>query len=269
MSKKVRPKAKPRAKPPASSRSSRFWPGLIVGSALAAAAVHFGPTLYKEITTDNTAGTAEASASPPRGKPLSSTRNLPDAAATQPRTMPPAKASPRPESPTIPQPASAPPANSAAGPPSFRDPARAADLLTRLGMGESYPGSLLWKNTDSLGWNAFGVIATSGSPVTTTTAAAAGNSVTCLLESKRADRVEALRLIANIYQPNAGEATLAKFKSLTHAVLTETRCPGTREFLEAIDGRLSLQTTSASTRFTLSQSPLAPGTRWELVVESR
>lgn len=125
----------------------------------------------------------------------------------------------------------------------------------------------MWKHTDALGWNAFGVVATSGSPVSTT--AAAGNTVTCLLESKRADRVEALRLTANVYQPRDTDAALTKFKSLAQAVLAETRCPGTREFLEAIDGRLGLQTTSSDARFTLSQSPLAPGTRWELTVETR
>ena len=135
-------------------------------------------------------------------------------------------------------------------------------------MGESYPGSLLWKHTDSLGWNAFGVIGTSGSAVFTN-APATGNSVTCLLESKRADRVECLRLIANVYQPKAGDATLSKFKSLTQSVLTETRCPGTREFLAAIDGNLGLETSVGDTRFRLGMSPLASGTRWELVVESR
>lgn len=260
MSKKAKPKTKPRTTPPAGG-ASRFWPGLVLGAVLAAAAAHFGPSLLRDDSQKSGGGNTGTTASSKTKTTKTSQNNGQD-----PRedTMKKSPASTPPASSTHDAPSSS---KATTGPLTFRDPARAADLLTRLGMGESYPGSLLWKNSDSLGWNAFGVIATSGSPVSTN--AGAGNSVTCLMESKRPDQVEVLRLIANIYQPKAEEATVAKFRSLALAVLTETRCPGTREFLEAIDGRLALQTSSSDTRFTLSQSPLAPGARWELVVEAR
>jgi hypothetical protein len=246
-------KAKPKAK---ASRRSKFWPGLLLGGVIAASAVHFVPAWLKD--QEQTAGqeTTGTSPTPPKGNGAGSSKE--SAAA-------PAKAPAQPQPQPQPQPPPVPPA--AGGLPFFRDPALAANLLTRLGMGESYPGSLLWKKADTLGWNAFGVLATSGSSVATT--GTAGNTVTCLLESTRADRVEALRLIANVFDPQGEKATMARFKSLAQAVLNETRCPVTRQFLDAIDGNLSLQTESSQGRFTLAQAPLAPGTRWELTVESR
>lgn len=261
MSRKAQPKTKPGTKTPASGGSSKFWPGLIVGGALAAAAVHFGPAWYKEWAVASPGEKRDPNATNPKAKNAISTNSRGTGTSAKTQKVPPDKT-------PSPAPASAVSAKAVGVPAYFMDPARAANLLTRLGLGESYPGSLLWKNTDALGWNAFGVLATSGSPVSTSTAAA-GNSVTCLLESKRADRVEALRLMANVYQSRDGEATLAKFKTFAQSILQETRCPGTREFLEAIDGRLSLQTASTDARYTLSQSALAPGTRWELTVEAR
>ena len=240
-------KAKPKAKAP---RSSKFWPGLLLGGVIAASAVHFVPAWLKD--RKQTAGQETTGTSTTTSKAKSAGSSKESAAA-------PAKAPAQPQAPPVPQ--------AAGGLPFFRDPALAANLLTRLGMGESYPGSLLWKKADALGWNAFGVLATSGSQVSTT--GPAGNTVTCLLESTRADRVEALRLIANVFDPKGNQATMARFKSLAQAVLNETRCPVTRQFLDAIDGNLSLQTESSQGRFTLAQAPLAPGTRWELTVESR
>ena len=240
-------KAKPKAKAP---RSSKFWPGLLLGGVIAASAVHFVPAWLKD--RKQTAGQETTGTSTTTSKAKSAGSSKESEAA-------PAKAPAQPQAPPVPQ--------AAGGLPFFRDPALAANLLTRLGMGESYPGSLLWKKADALGWNAFGVLATSGSQVSTT--GPAGNTVTCLLESTRADRVEALRLIANVFDPKGNQATMARFKSLAQAVLNETRCPVTRQFLDAIDGNLSLQTESSQGRFTLAQAPLAPGTRWELTVESR
>ena len=240
-------KAKPKAKAP---RSSKFWPGLLLGGVIAASAVHFVPAWLKD--RKQTAGQETTGTSTTTSKAKSAGSSKESEAA-------PAKAPAQPQAPPVPQ--------AAGGLPFFRDPALAANLLTRLGMGESYPGSLLWKKADALGWNAFGVLATSGSQVSTT--GTAGNTVTCLLESTRADRVEALRLIANVFDPKGNQVTMARFKSLAQAVLNETRCPVTRQFLDAIDGNLSLQTESSQGRFTLAQAPLAPGTRWELTVESR
>ena len=240
-------KAKPKAK---AARSSKFWPGLLLGGVIAASAVHFVPAWLKD--RKQTAGQETTGTSTTTSKAKSAGSSKESEAA-------PAKAPAQPQAPPVPQ--------AAGGLPFFRDPALAANLLTRLGMGESYPGSLLWKKADALGWNAFGVLATSGSQVSTT--GPAGNTVTCLLESTRADRVEALRLIANVFDPKGNQATMARFKSLAQAVLNETRCPVTRQFLDAIDGNLSLQTESSQGRFTLAQAPLAPGTRWELTVESR
>ena len=240
-------KAKPKAKAP---RSSKFWPGLLLGGVIAASAVHFVPAWIKDRKQTSRQETAGTSTTTSRAKSAGSSKESEAA---------PAKTKAQPQAPPVPR--------AAGGLPFFRDPALAANLLTRLGMGESYPGSLLWKKADTLGWNAFGVLATSGSQVATT--GPAGNTVTCLLESTRADRVEALRLIANVFDPKGNQATMARFKSLAQAVLNETRCPVTRQFLDAIDGNLSLQTESSQGRFTLAQAPLAPGTRWELTVESR
>ncbi len=240
-------KAKPKAKAP---RSSKFWPGLLLGGVIAASAVHFVPAWLKD--RKQTAGQETTGTSTTTSQAKSAGNSKESEAA-------PAKTKAQPQAPPVPK--------AAGGLPFFRDPALAANLLTRLGMGESYPGSLLWKKADALGWNAFGVLATSGSQVATT--GPAGNTVTCLLESTRADRVEALRLIANVFDPKGNQATMARFKSLAQAVLNETRCPVTRQFLDAIDGNLSLQTESPQGRFTLAQAPLAPGTRWELTVESR
>ena len=240
-------KAKPKAKAP---RSSKFWSGLLLGGVIAASAVHFVPSWLKDQKHPPGQENKGTRTTPPKGNSAGSTRE--SAAA-------PAKAQAQPQAPPVPK--------AAGGLPFFRDPALAANLLTRLGMGESYPGSLLWKKADALGWNAFGVLATSGSQVSTT--GTAGNTVTCLLESKRADRVEALRLIANVFDPKGNQATMVRFKSLAQAVLNETRCPVTRQFLDAIDGSLSLQTESPDARFTLAQTPLAPGTSWELTVKSR
>ncbi len=240
-------KAKTKAKAP---RSSKFWPGLLLGGVIAASAVHFVPSWLKDRKQTSGQESKGTSATPSKAKSAGSVR---DSAAA------PAKAPTQPQTPPVPK--------AAGGLPYFRDPALAANLLTRLGMGESYPGSLLWKKADALGWNAFGVLATSGSQVSTT--GTAGNTVTCLLESTREDRVEALRLIANVFDPKGNQATMARFKSLARAVLNETRCPVTRQFLDAIDGNLSLQTESPEARFTLAQTPLAPGTSWELTVKSR
>ena len=240
-------KAKPKAKAP---RSSKFWPGLLLGGVIAASAVHFVPSWLKDRKQTSGQESKGTPTTPSKAKSAGSAR---DSAAA------PAKAPAQPQAPPVPK--------AAGGLPYFRDPALAANLLTRLGMGESYPGSLLWKKADALGWNAFGVVATSGSQVSTT--GTAGNTVTCLLESTRADRVEALRLIANVFDPKGNQATMARFKSLAQAVLNETRCPVTRQFLDAIDGNLSLQTESPEARFTLAQTPLAPGTSWELTVKSR
>ena len=241
-------KAKPKAKAP---RSSKFWPGLLLGGVIAASAVHFVPSWLKDWKQTPEQATKGTPSTPAQGKRAGSSAKESAAA--------PAKAPAPPQAPPVPQ--------AAGGLPFFRDPALAANLLTRLGMGESYPGSLLWKKADTLGWNAFGVLATSGSQVSTT--GTAGNTVTCLLESTRAERVEALRLIANVFDPKGNQATMVRFKSLAQAVLNETRCPVTRQFLDAIDGSLSLQTESPDARFTLAQTPLAPGTSWELTVKSR
>ncbi len=240
-------KAKPKAKAP---RSSKFWPGLLLGGVIAASAVHFVPAWLKDRKQTSGQETAGTSTTTSKAKSAGSAR---DSAAA------PAKAPAQPQAPAV--------AKAAGGLPFFRDPALAANLLTRLGMGESYPGSLLWKKADALGWNAFGVLATSGSQVSTT--GPAGNTVSCLLESTRAERVEALRLVANVFDPKGDQATMARFRSLALAVLNETRCPATRQFLDAIDGNLSLQTESPQGRFTLAQSRLAPGSRWELTVEAR
>lgn len=240
-------KAKPKAKAP---RSSKFWPGLLLGGVIAASAVHFVPSWLKDRKQTSRQESKGTPTTPSKAKVTGSARESEAA---------PTKAPTQPQAPPIPK--------VGGGLPYFRDPALAANLLTRLGMGESYPGSLLWKKADALGWNAFGVLATSGSQVSTT--GTAGNTVTCLLESTRADRVEALRLIANVFDPKGNQATMARFKSLAQAVLNETRCPATRQFLDAIEGNLSLQTESSQGRFTLAQAPLAPGTRWELTVESR
>ncbi len=241
-------KAKPKAK---ASRSSKFWPGLLFGGVIAASAVHFVPSWLKDQHQTSGQKTAGTSTTPSKAKSAGSSARESEA--------PPTKAPAQPQAPPVPQ--------AAGGLSLFRDPALAANLLTRLGMGESYPGSLLWKKADALGWNAFGVLATSGSQVSTM--GTAGNTVTCLLESTRADRVEALRLIANVFDPKGNQATMARFKSLAQAVLNETRCPATRQFLDAIDGNLSLQTESPDARFTLAQTPLAPGTSWELTVKAR
>ena len=221
-----------------------------MGGVIAASAVHFVPSWLKDQKQAPGQETKGTPTTPPTGNGAGSTRE--SAAA-------PAKAPAQPQPHPVPK--------APGGLPFFRDPALAANLLTRLGMGESYPGSLLWKKADALGWNAFGVLATSGSSGSTT--GTTGNTVTCLLESNRADRVEALRLIANVFDSKGEKATMARFKSLAQAVLNETHCPVTRQFLDAIDGNLSLQTESSQGRFTLAQAPLAPGTRWELTVESR
>ena len=244
---KAKLKAKPKAK---ASGPSKFWPGLLLGGVIAASAVHFVPSWLKDQKQAPGQETKGTPTTPPTGNGAGSTRE--SAAA-------PAKAPAQPQPHPVPK--------APGGLPFFRDPALAANLLTRLGMGESYPGSLLWKKADALGWNAFGVLATSGSSASTT--GTTGNTVTCLLESNRADRVEALRLIANVFDSKGEKATMARFKSLAQAVLNETHCPVTRQFLDAIDGNLSLQTQSSQGRFTLAQAPLAPGSRWELTVESR
>lgn len=269
MRKKAKAKPRPKAK---AANPSKFWLGLLLGGALAASAVHFGPTLLKNLEEDELVSktkTAQEKTAPSQPKSIA----RPSAAGTGPHPAPapikpPSTAASPPKGTPQPPPAALPKPVPTGGFAIFRDPARAANLLTRLGMGESYPGSLLWKKSDALGWNAFGVAPTSrGVPVSTESPAA--NTVTCLLESTQGDHVQALRLIANVFGPRGDEATIAKFKSLTLAVLNETGCPATRQFLDAIDGTRGLQTESPGGRFTLSQTPLAPGTRWELVVQPR
>ncbi len=267
MRKKTRAKTTPGTKAKTKTSSpSKFWFGLLVGGAIAAAAVHFGPGWLKEagqeketnvrpanaITKTKSAGRAQEDAIGPANP------DAPSLARSAPPRLSPNSSHPR-TTPPVPK--------APGGLPFFRDPARAAYLLTRLDMGESYPGSLLWKKADALGWNAFGVLATPGPGMAGQ--GTTGNTVSCLLESKRADLVEALRLTANVFDSKGEAATMAKFKSFAQAVLQEARCPVTRQFLEAIDGTLGLQTESPEARFTLARTPLAPGTRWELTVESR
>lgn len=130
MSKKAKSKAKPKTKAAGSGGRSKFWPGLIVGGGLAAAAVHYRPGWLNEWSADaveetsrETTGASKAKkdAAPPEKAIVASTK-LPSA-------------SPAEAQPPAPPPGS--PAKPGGTPAFFLDPARAANLLTRLGMGES------------------------------------------------------------------------------------------------------------------------------------
>lgn len=217
-----------------------FWRGLLLGGAVAAAAAYFIPPLLK---TESASGENQAS----------------------PLPLPKAKVVP--ESPQAPKPK---PQQTGAKPtvgiPLFRRPDMAAGLAVRSGLGESYPGSLRWKKADALGWNSFGTLNT---PIRGAAASdGAGNSVTSLLESRMADRVEEVLLVANISNARGEAETIEKFRSLALTFLNETGCPATREFVAAI-GVTDMETQTPDARYALKKVNLNPAYRWELSIKSK
>ena len=220
---------------------SGFWRGILLGGAVAAAAAYFIPPLLKnEFDSD---GTKTARLLPPRAKIV-------------------------PESAQPPKPKPQPPAveKSAGGIPLFRRPDVAASLAVRSGLGESYPGSMRWKKTDALGWNSFASFNTSVKGAAAEDGA--GNSVTSLLESKSADRVENVLLIANIANAKGEAETLEKFRALALTYLSETGCPVTREFIDAI-GVTNMETQTPGAFYALKKINLNPAYRWELSIKSK
>lgn len=225
---------------------SRFWTGLLVGGGLAGAAVYYGPTLIQRF---------EDEASPKAiAKPISPART----AGVERNEASPAPAKPKPKpTGTV---------TSSSGIGLFRRPEQAVGLPVRMGMRDSYPGSLAWKKTDALGWNSFGILTAANAPGQSGTT---DNSITCLLESRREDEVEVVRLTANIGHPREEAVTLSQFKSVCLGFLNEARCPVTRQFVDAIGSPEGLKTETADGFFSLERIPVAQGYRVELTVKSK
>ncbi|MDB6070132.1 MAG: hypothetical protein JWL81_1303 [Verrucomicrobiales bacterium] len=290
MKKKGKPKARPKT---ASAPQSNFWKGLVLGTALAGSAVYFLPRLTNQ---DSASGTAADSASatsddedvsdstsrsgekahgsanskPPKAKVV---QNLAGSGAAKSKAPPAAvgSAAPPPSGPiaaasdTPPQRPVAGPKNSSV-PTLFRTPINALDPALRLGLRDSYADSSQWKKTDNLGWNAFARLTTS-SPVASNNGPV-GNSVTCLLESKRPDEVENLLIVANVFNRQGEPETMEKFRELSRAYLSQTGCPVTREFIEAI-GATGMETQTAAAAYSLKRIDIRPAYRWELSINAK
>lgn len=229
----MRKKAKAKGK-------SGFWGGLLVGAAIAGTALYFVPPMLRN--QDDGVKTTKVPQSPPSKKAVQKPE-------TVPQSNPPPAASP------------------AGGIRLFRRPDLAAGLPVRFGMKESYPGSFSWKKTDLLGWNSFASLTIPAG--NSSKSGDVDNTITCLFESKSRDRVEVLRLVANIFNGRGEAPTIAQFKSLAQAFLAETGCLVTRQFVEAIGGTEGLQTETPEGYFELKKMGLNTGSRWELTVKSK
>ena len=83
-----------------------------------------------------------------------------------------------------------------------------------------------------------------------------------------ADRVEDVLLVANISNARGEAETMEKFRSLALTFLSETGCPATREFVDAI-GVTALETETPDARYALKKINLNPAYRWELSIKSK
>jgi hypothetical protein len=241
---------------PKGTGTGTFWSGLLAGGAIAAGALYFLPELTK--SQDSAAGGKKAAkgavAEHKEGKgDAESTRG---AAKGEPEMKPVvSKTKPRPEP------------EAAGGVPLFRRPEVAARLAGRFGLGESYAGSMAWKKTDALGWNAFAI--SPGAGAGSGGNGAAENSVSCLLESQRGDRVEVLTLVANVFNVKAAAETIAKYKAVCLGFLSETACPVTKQFVDAIGVTEGQRADTADALFDLKKINIATGYRWELTVKAK
>lgn len=279
MKKKGKPKARPKT---SSAPKSNFWKGLVLGTALAGSAVYFLPRLTNQDSDPSASSDSQSAASdeqedsgsapgnnnkPPKAKAIQ-----PSAGTAKSKPSPAAVSSAAPPSVPTPGPPVQPHQRPAAGPKNapvpalFRTPINALDPALRLGLRDSYADSSQWKKTDNLGWNAFASLTTS-SPVASNNGPV-GNSVTCLLESKRPDEVENLLIVANVFNRQGEPETMEKFRELSRAYLSQTGCPVTREFIEAI-GATGMETQTSAAAYSLKRIDLRPAYRWELSINAK
>lgn len=275
MKKKGKSKPRPQA---ASAPKTTFWKGLVVGTLMASSAVYFFPRLTGNdpqkgsAAEDSSAPDSNAAANetkPPKAKTVQLPDNSP-----KPKAPPSASHSsappPRTQMPTTPaapqDPATGPRPKNAPVLTLFNTPIHALTPALRLGLGDSYADSSQWKKTDSLGYNAFASVTTS-SPVASNNGPV-GNSVTCLIESNRPDQVENLLVVANVFNRQGEPETLEKFRQVCRAYLSETGCPVTREFVDAI-GTTGMATQTAAASYALKRIDLRPAYRWELTITAK
>ena len=229
---------------PANNKApSGFSRGILLGGALVGAAAYFGPSLLNRWKEDQKSDTP----APPKAKIVQD---------SSPSTKP----NPGPQ--PTPRPAS----KSVNGIPLFRRPTAATDLAVRAGLGESYPGSLRWKKTDDLGWNAFASLTLPSRGVATPDPT--GDSITALFESNQPDHIEKALLTANLAGPRGESETLEKFRALALTILSETGCPVTRQLVDAI-GVTTMETETPDAAYSLKKITITPASRWELSIRAK
>jgi len=247
----MKKKAKVKAK-----TKGTFWKGLLAGGAVAGGAVYFLPVLQQAIKSEPEPTDPAA----PKAQVVPEKKS-----ATGPRAV--GQAEPEAKPVARPKILAAPQVPAVGGIPLFRRPDLAVKLPLRFGMGESYAGSLAWKKADALGWNSFAIV-TLGKPGQGKEGEA-DNSVTCLFESQSGERVEVLRLAANVFGSRGEPETIAKYKVVCLGFLSEAACPVTKQILDAIGGVEGLKTESPEGFFELKKTLVAAGYRWELTIRSK